>query len=79
MKPLYLDLPSVAAAVSLREPTVQRLVRDGVFPLPRELSERRVTWLVRELEEWADSRPVSSQPRPAKTGYNNRLNRRLKN
>lgn len=76
MKPLYLDLPSVAAAVSLSEPTVQRLVRDGAFPQPRELSGRRVAWLVRELEEWADSRPVSAQLPPANTGHTNRPHRR---
>ncbi|MCC6071427.1 helix-turn-helix transcriptional regulator [Massilia sp. GCM10020059] len=79
MKPLYLDLPSVAAAVSLSEPTVQRLVRDGLFPQPRELSGRRVAWLVKELEEWADSRPVSSQLPPSNTGHDNRPHRRPTN
>lgn len=59
MKPLCLDLPSVAEAVALSETGVRRLVREGKFPPPRQLSERRIGWLVRELEEWMETRPVS--------------------
>lgn len=70
MKPLYIDLPSVALMVSLAEATVQREVREGRFPKPRVLSGRRVGWLMRELEEWAESRPVSDLPPPPNTGRN---------
>lgn len=68
MKPLYLELPQVAAAVSLAETTIQRQVRDGEFPAPRQISGRRVGWLVREVEEWAESRPISQLPPPVNTG-----------
>jgi prophage regulatory protein len=59
MKPIYLDLQAVAQALSLSESNVKKLVREQQFPPPRLLSGRRVGWLVRELEEWAESRPVS--------------------
>ena len=67
MKPLYLELEAVAAVVALAATTVQRLVREGEFPRPRQLSGRRVAWLVREVEEWAETRPVSDLPPPANT------------
>lgn len=67
MKPLYLELPAVAEVVSLAETTIQREVREGKFPAPRQLSGRRVGWLVRELEEWAENRPVSDLPPPKNT------------
>lgn len=60
IKPVfYLDLPSVAEAVSLSESVVKKLVREKKFPQPRQLSGRRVAWLVREVEAWVEARPVS--------------------
>jgi prophage regulatory protein len=67
MKPIYLDLHTVSAAVSLSETSVQKLVREEKFPKPRMLSGRRVAWLTREIEEWAESRPVSELPPPDNT------------
>lgn len=67
MKPIYLELEAVADAVALAASTVQRLVREGAFPKPRQLSGRRVGWLVREIEEWAEARPISDLPPPANT------------
>ncbi|MDN4057158.1 AlpA family phage regulatory protein [Massilia sp. YIM B02769] len=67
MKPLYLELEAVATVVALAATTVQRLVRDGEFPPPRQLSGRRVAWLVREVEEWAEARPVSDLAPPSNT------------
>ena len=54
MKPLYLDLPTVAATVSLSEASVQKLVRENQFPKPWMLSGRRVAWLTHEVETWAE-------------------------
>jgi hypothetical protein len=51
---------------------VQRLVREGEFPRPRQLSERRVGWLVREIEEWAETRPLSDQLPPENTSRNSK-------
>ena len=68
MKPIYLELDAVAGTVALAASTVQRLVREGGFPKPRQLSGRRVAWLVREVEEWAEDRPVSTLLPPKNTG-----------
>lgn len=72
MKPIYLELDAVAGAVALAASTVQRLVREGMFPKPRQLSGRRVAWLVREVEEWAEQRPISDLAPPPNTGHANR-------
>ncbi|MGL4265312.1 MAG: helix-turn-helix transcriptional regulator [Afipia sp.] len=61
--PVFLDLPTVAQAA-----TVERLEREGQFPKRRQLSGQRVGWLVREVQEWAESRPVSNLPPPPNTG-----------
>lgn len=68
LKRIYLDLPTVATVVSLSAPTIQRLVRENQFPKPRKLSGHRVAWLVREVEEWAEGRPVSDLPPPVNAG-----------
>jgi prophage regulatory protein len=60
MKPAYLDRESAAAYVSLSVPSMERMTARGEFPAARQLSEKRVGWLVRELDEWSESRPVSS-------------------
>jgi prophage regulatory protein len=67
-RPLYLDKPTVAQFVALSETTVERLVRENGFPKPRVLSGRRVAWLTREVEAWAESRPVSDLLPPPNTG-----------
>ncbi|HEM7889467.1 AlpA family phage regulatory protein [Burkholderia cepacia] len=72
MKPLYLDLPAVATALSLSEATVQKLVRENKFPKPRLLSDRRVAWLTREVEAWAEACPESDLAPPPNTGHSNR-------
>lgn len=67
-KKLYVDLPELAILVTLGETTIQRMVREDDFPKPRQLSGRRVGWLLREVEDWAENRPVSDLPPPANTG-----------
>lgn len=67
-RPIYLDRAAVAEFVALSESTVEKLVRENEFPKPRVLSGRRVAWLVREVEEWAESRPVSDLLPPENTG-----------
>jgi prophage regulatory protein len=68
LKPIYLELTAVSEAISLAATTIQREVREGTFPAPRQISGRRVGWLVREIEEWAESRPKSDLPPPRNTG-----------
>ena len=61
--PIFMDLPTVAQAVAMSTATIERLEREGQFPKRRQLSGQRVGWLVREVQEWAESRPVSNLPR----------------
>ena len=68
MTPIFLDLVATAAAVSLSIGTVQQLVRQDKFPKPRALSPRRVGWLVREIKEWSEARPISDLLPPENTG-----------
>lgn len=54
MKQIFVELPTVARMLTLSESTVQAMVRlgSGHFPQPRQISVRRVGWLLREIEEW---------------------------
>ena len=70
--PASLDLPTVAQIVALSTATVERLEREGQFHKRRQLSGQRVGWLAREVQEWAESRPVSSLPPPPNTGASKR-------
>jgi len=72
IEPMYLSRQQVAQFVSLSEPQITKLAARGLFPKPRKLSAQRVGWLVRELREWAESRPVSDLPPPPSTGQSNR-------
>ena len=68
VKRIYLDLPLVSAVIGVATATIQKMVREGAFPAPRILSSRRVAWLMREVEEWAESRPISDLLPPENTG-----------
>lgn len=68
IRPGALEKERAALFVSLSVVTLERLQRQGDFPRPRLLSGRRVGYLVRELEEWLESRPVSDQLPPPNTG-----------
>lgn len=69
LKPAALDLETAAQFVSLSPSAVERLVRQGEFPKPRQLSGRRVGYIVTEIEEWLHNRPVSEQLPPPNSGY----------
>lgn len=58
-KPAALDRDGAAAYVALSVATMEKLIRQKEFPLPRMASARRVIFLVRELDEWLETRPVS--------------------
>lgn len=68
IKPAYLDREAVASFVSLSVNSLERLIASGIFPKPRQLTAQRVGWLVREVEEWAESRPVSANLPVANSG-----------
>jgi prophage regulatory protein len=60
MKPALLDLQGTAEYVVLSKSQIYRMTVSGDFPKSRQLSAQRVAWLVRELDEWAEARPVST-------------------
>jgi prophage regulatory protein len=63
---IFFDLPGAAEALSVSESTIQKLTReDPDFPKPRKISKNRVGYLVREIQVFAESRPVSELPPPA--------------
>ncbi|WP_321885028.1 helix-turn-helix transcriptional regulator [Burkholderia cenocepacia] len=72
MKPIYLDIESVSAAISLSPAVIHKLVRQQEFPKPRALSGRRVGWLTREIEEWAETRTPSAFLPPPNCGVRRR-------
>jgi predicted DNA-binding transcriptional regulator AlpA len=51
------ELPSV---VGFSIGTARRLMNQGKFPRPRQLSEGGIGWPVAELEEWARNLPVAT-------------------
>lgn len=57
--PLMLDREHAARALSIGDSTLEDLVRKGDLPPPRRISKGRTGWLWRELQEFAESRPVS--------------------
>ncbi|MBH2008056.1 MAG: AlpA family phage regulatory protein [Xanthomonadaceae bacterium] len=67
IRPVALKQEDAAAFLGLSVSTVEGLVRQGDFPKPRQLAGRRVGFVVRELEEWLESRPVSNQLPPPNT------------
>jgi prophage regulatory protein len=63
-----LPIVEAALAAGISTSTLERLVRLGQFPKPRLLSDRRVGWLTREIEAWAECRPYSCLLPPPNTG-----------
>lgn len=64
LRPAVLDIDQVAVYMCLSNSSIERMVRKGEFPAPRQLSGRRVGYLLREVDEWLESRPVSDLPPP---------------
>jgi len=69
VQPVFLDYPGVARLLNVSSSTVQKMVREGDLPRPRRISARRVGFLVRELVEWVEARPVSELPPPVNCEY----------
>lgn len=68
LKPILVNRENLASLTGLSDGTIEAMIRRGEFPKPRQTSARRVGWLLRELEEWAEARPVSDLPPPPNTG-----------
>lgn len=65
---VFLDRHDAAFLLGISESTLEKLVREDDAPKPRQVSPKRVAWLVRELRDWAEARPVSDGLPPAGTG-----------
>lgn len=65
---LFYEKHELPRVTKLGMTTIQEEMRQGHFPKPRQLSPNRVGWLAREVEAWAESRPVSSIAPPKNTG-----------
>ena len=68
LMPIAIDKERAAEFLSLSITTLEKLQQRGDFPKPRQLSDRRVAYLVSELTEWMYSRPVSNLLPPENTG-----------
>ena len=67
-----IDLEAVAEVTGLSVSTIQALIRSNDFPKPRKASARRSCWLLREIEAWAESLPVSDCLPPQNTAAGGR-------
>ncbi len=67
MAPIMVDLDDAAKITGLAKSTIQSLIRDNDFPKPRQASKKRAGWLVREIIEWAESRPPANFLPPPNT------------
>jgi prophage regulatory protein len=54
-----LRLPTVKAKTTLSEPTIYRLMKQGVFPKPIKIGNRAVAWIATEVEAFIGSRARS--------------------
>lgn len=70
IEPIYVNLETAAAILDLSESTVESLERDPAsqFPKKRQISGRRTGYLLREIRQWGEDRPVSNLPPPPNTG-----------
>lgn len=71
VEPLFVDLATTAAILSVSESTVQKMTREHQttgFPQPRLISGRRVAYRLAEIKAWGEQRPVSDILPPPNTG-----------
>jgi prophage regulatory protein len=69
IQPAVLGLNDAALYLSLSPRTFQSLVAQKLISQPRRLSEKRVGWLVADLDNFATSLPVADALPPPNTGH----------
>jgi prophage regulatory protein len=55
----FLRVRQVMQLTGLSRMTIYRLELAGDFPKSRQLSKNSVAWLDTDIQQWAESRPVS--------------------
>lgn len=66
--PIIMNIAKVAEVTSVSVTTLERMTREGKFPRPRKISDKRVGWLVTDVVNWANDLPVSDHLPPTNTG-----------
>jgi len=67
MKPIMVDIHSAAELLSISRSTIKKAIINDEFQKGRKVSARRTCYLVTELEQWAESRPISDHLPPPNT------------
>ena len=71
--PALLRRQDAAEYLALGQDTFDALLKkDETFPRAREISKRRVGWLVSDLAAWAAKRPEADMLPPPNTSHKNR-------
>lgn len=73
IEPLAVDKATAAAMLAeIGVTTFEELSRTEPLLKPRQLSKKRVGYLVDDLRKWVSSRPYSNQLPPPDSGYGRR-------
>ena len=56
----YLSQKEITIKLGISISTLWRLRRDGVFPYPVRVSERRVAWRQQDIDKYLESRQTQS-------------------
>lgn len=67
IEPVLIDIQTVTEVTGLSKSTVQKMIRENDFPKPRKASPQRTGWLLREIKEWAENRPIADFLPPSNT------------
>ncbi|WP_417467804.1 helix-turn-helix transcriptional regulator [Maricaulis sp.] len=57
---MLLSINDVACTTTLSKSSIRRSVRNGTFPAPVRLLEKRLAWHDHEVEDWILARPPES-------------------
>lgn len=60
LKPLFLNRAEVVTLTGRSTASLDRDIKAGRFPAPRQIGPRRVGWLMSDIERWAESCPAST-------------------
>jgi len=67
-QPIMVDIKTAALMLSMAKSTIEKEIREGRFPKPRKIAQRSARYLVTELVQYAESRPVSDILPPPNCG-----------